>query len=53
MEQTFLLIYYGAMNLYDIRRLTNEERAWYIKRIDKEMQTKNEAHRKAMKGPMA
>jgi hypothetical protein len=47
MEQTFLLIYYGHMNLADIRNLTAEERAWYLKRIDKEQQAKAEAYRKA------
>jgi hypothetical protein len=45
MEQTFLLIYYGHMNLSDIRKLTAEERIWYIKRIDKEKQAEANAYK--------
>ncbi len=46
MEQTFLLIHYGRMNLTDIRRLTAEERVWYIKRIEKEQQAKADAYKR-------
>lgn len=42
MEQQFQLKHYGNLSLFEQNQMTAEERAWYVKRIDKEQRDQNE-----------
>jgi|APFre7841882654_1041346.scaffolds.fasta_scaffold124509_2 hypothetical protein len=41
MEQSFLLKYHGGYDLWEQANMPAEERAWNIKRIDKEIKEVN------------
>ena len=47
MEQTFVLQFHCRISLEDQRGLTAEERAWYVKRMEREYAERAEAMEKA------
>jgi hypothetical protein len=48
MEQQFQLKYYGRFDLFEQAQMTSEERAWMIRRIDKENKDKQEREKQQM-----
>lgn len=46
MEQQFRLKHYGKLNLFEQDQMTAEERAWYIKRLEKESDDRKEQEEK-------
>lgn len=45
MEQQFQLKYHGNFSLFEQDQMPADERAWHIKRIDKELKDKQERER--------
>lgn len=45
MEQSFLLKEYGKLSLFEQSIMPAEERAWWIKRLDKEKKNQQEAEK--------
>lgn len=48
MEQQFQLKHYGNLSLFEQARMTAEDRAWWIKRIERELKEKAEREKAAM-----
>lgn len=48
MEQQFQLKYYGKLDLWEQSQLNAEDRAWWLKRIEKELKEKAEREKQAM-----
>ena len=48
MEQSFLLKQYGNLSLFEQSNMPAEERAWWIKRIDKENKQRKSAEESQM-----
>jgi len=42
MEQQFQLKHYGKLDLFEQNQMTAEERAWFMKRLDKEFKERKE-----------
>ena len=47
MEQQFQLKYHGKLSLFEQNNMTAEDRAWFIKRLDKEFKDRQEQERKS------
>lgn len=45
MEQQFQLKHYGELSLFEQANMTAEERAWWMKRLEKEFKEKAEKER--------
>lgn len=48
MEQRFQLKFHGGFSLFEQNNMTAEERAWMIKRIDKEFKDRAEREKQQM-----
>ena len=48
MEQQFQLKYHGKLSLFEQTAMTSEERAWFLKRLEKEFKDKQDAEKKQM-----
>ncbi len=48
MEQRFQLKEYGNLSLFEQAQMPAEERAWYIKRLDREYKEKAEREKQQM-----
>ena len=48
MEQQFQLKHYANLNLFEQNMMPAEDRAWWMKRIEKEMKDKAEAEKNQM-----
>lgn len=48
MEQQFQLKEYGKLSIFEQNNMTSEDRAWWVRRLDKEMKDKQEQERKSM-----
>lgn len=48
MEQQFQLKFHGNYSLFEQAQMTAEERAWVMKRLDKEFKDRAEAEKKQM-----
>lgn len=46
MEQQFQLKHHGKLNLFEQAQMTSEERAWFMRRLEKEFKEKQDAERK-------
>lgn len=42
MEQQFQLKHYGKLDLFEQNQMTAEERAWFMKRLDREFKEQKE-----------
>lgn len=45
MNQSFLLKYYGKLSIFEQESMTGEERKWWIKRLNDEIEKQNKANR--------
>lgn len=43
MEQQFVLKYHGKVDIWEQNNMTGEERSWWIKRIQEEIERQNKA----------
>lgn len=50
MEQQFQLKFHGHFSLFEQNQMTAEDRAWHVKRIQKEFADRAEAEKKAASG---
>lgn len=48
MEQQFQLKHYGQLSLFEQSKMIAEDRAWWIKRLQKEFKDKAEQEKKQM-----
>lgn len=48
LEQQFLLKYYGNLSLFEQASMIAEDRAWWMKRIEKEIKDKEDNERRQM-----
>jgi len=48
MEQQFQLKYYGDLSIFEQNRMTSEDRAWWLRRLEKEIKDTAERERKQM-----
>lgn len=49
MEQQFQLKHHGHLSIFEQAQMTAEERAWYLKRIEKEFRDREEMEAKRMR----
>ena len=47
LEEQFQLKFHGNLSLHEQNNMTSEDRAWWIKRLEKELKEKAERERKA------
>lgn len=45
MEQTFMLKEYGKLNLFEQNNMTSEDRRWWLKRLEREINERNKKER--------
>jgi hypothetical protein len=50
MEEQFQLHEYGKLSIFEQSEMTAEERAWWMKRIQREIEERNERERDAASG---
>jgi hypothetical protein len=48
MEQMFQLKHHGKLSLFEQNNMTHEDRAWYMKRLDKEFKDQQDQEGKSM-----
>jgi hypothetical protein len=53
MEQQFQLKYYAKLDLFEQAHMSAEDRAWWLKRIEKELKEKAEREKQAMQSSKA
>jgi hypothetical protein len=50
LEQQFQLKYHGKFSIFEQNHMTAEDRAWHMKRLQKEFADRAEAEKKASQG---
>ena len=48
MEQQFQLKHHGGLSLFEQNQMNSEERAWFLRRLEKEFKDKHDAEQKQM-----